>query len=296
MNNLVLSSFLGIAFLAMSAYPQVVQAIDDPDEAAVRNAYAKVEFKCGLPPLTNAAIKQLQDAQVTQESLNNRVADATPIFNLSSFRTGTIASIASRPWSDFVTPPQQGGQVLEGFSNNRYYASEGASSSWSESEVRWAPSHTVAAEAEAHILAMTVAEVIAHASPQWSSATVTYTRYVAFTVDATYQGKSTGPHKAIFLFGTDTKGNEVIAQNDLISGGQVLWDSLKQPSYPAGLLQSRLRETTVVANWIRQNEIPSSTCSSSSTADLCCVRGKCGLSSFVVEKDLATPIATNGVR
>ena len=223
MNNRVLISFFGIAFMAMSAYSQVVQAIDDPDEGAVRNAYATVEFKCGLPPLTNAAIKQLQEAQVTQESLNNRVADATPIFNLSSFRTGTIASIASHPWSDFVTAPQQGGQVLEGFSNNRYYTSEGASSSWSESEVRWAPSHTVAAEAEAHILAMTVAEVIAQASPQWSSATVTYTRYVAFTVDATYQGKSTGPHKAIFLFGTDTKGNEVIAQNDLISGGQVLW-------------------------------------------------------------------------
>lgn len=293
MNNLVLSSFLGIAFLAMSAHSQIVQAVDDPDEAAVRNAYAKVAFKCGLPQLANAAIKQLQEAQVTQESVNTRVADATPIFNLSSFRTGTIASIASKPWADFVALPQQGGQILAGFSNTRSFTSEGASSHWSESEVRWAPSHTVAAEAEAHFLAVTVAEVIAQASQQWSSATVTYTRYVAFTVDATYQGKSTGPHKAIFLFGTDTTGNEVIAQNDLISGSQVLWDSLKQPYYPAGLLQSRLRETAVIANWIRQNEMPSSSCSSSSTADLCCVQGKCGLSSSLVEKDLATPINTS---
>jgi len=142
------------------------------------------------------------------------------------------------------------------------------------------------------MLDMTVADVIKLASKQWYPFPVTYTRYAAFTVDASFQGKSTGPHKAIFFFGKDDKGKEAVAQNDLLSAPMALWDVPQRPAYPAGLLQSRMREMPVVANWVRANEMPAANCASSPKGDLCCTHDRCGISETDLNRDLAAKLPT----
>ena len=67
------------------------------------------------------------------------------------------------------------------------------------------------------------------AGPYWSdqNTPVRYARYT-FTVDASLNGKSTGPHKAISLFGTDPQEKEFVAENDLINATYAgMWQLLK---------------------------------------------------------------------
>jgi hypothetical protein len=85
------------------------------EEEVVRNAYARFSFLCGLPPVTNAGTAQLADTKIDAAKLEASVANATPLYELSDFQTGSIASIANEPWGSFVTaplPPSQGGEVL----------------------------------------------------------------------------------------------------------------------------------------------------------------------------------------
>lgn len=279
----------GVAALLLAHAPLNAQLQTmSHEEEVVRNAYAKVSFICGLPPLTKAASDQLRNGTIDQAALEAKISEATPVFDLNDFQTGTVASIANERWGQFVSPPL-GGQVLESSSSRKNFSDSGVHGDWFESEVHWRDAQPLPSEAGAKMLAITVAEAIALGSPQWSDLPVTYTRYAAFTVSSTYKGKSSGPHRAIFFFGKDPHGNEVVAENDLISGPQALWDSLKQSAYPSGLLQTKLRETPVIADWIRANEISSPTCQSSKR-DLCCVGGKCGLSQSDVNKDLSSPL------
>ena len=154
--------------------------------------------------------------------------------------------------------------------------------------MRWAASKSVPPDVEKQILSLSVSEAIKKFTPDLFDAQATYTRYAAFTVNATFQGKSTGPHKAIFFFGKDSDGNDVVTPNDLISGTSAMWSALKNSYYPTGLLQSRLRGTPAVNDWVRANEVPAESCSTKA-GDVCCSRGKCGLSQADVNRDLSTP-------
>jgi hypothetical protein len=57
-------------------------------------------------------------------------------------------------------------------------------------------------------------------------------------------GKSRGPHKAIFFFGTDAKGREYVGTNDVMSGPSPLDTYANNPSQvePSGLLSGKFRE------------------------------------------------------
>lgn len=274
------------------------------DEEVVRNTYAKLSFLCAVSPLEQIALNQEQYAKVDQVTLTNKVAAAVPTFELSDFQSGSIATIANKPWMDYVSQPS--GQVLHGnwsshsdFSTPPPQHPDGVK--WSRSTdstnsvqtytitVNWA-NESLTPDQEAYVSSYSVAKAIEIGTPQWSAVPITLTRYVAFTVNATFDGKSTGSHKAIFLFGTDNSGKEVVVPNDLISGPQPIWDVLIKPAYPVGLLRTESRDVPVVANWIRANTMPASSCSSSKQ-DVCCSQGRCGLAPADVSRDLSTPHA-----
>lgn len=79
------------------------------DEEVVRNAYAKFSLLCSLPPVTNSAVPQLAGAKMDTLQLDAKVAKATPVFDLTGFQTGSVASIANDTWGTFVTPPPHNG-------------------------------------------------------------------------------------------------------------------------------------------------------------------------------------------
>jgi hypothetical protein len=134
-------------------------------------------------------------------------------------------------------------------------------------------------------------EFPAPGSPPGPMQTVTYTRYAAVTVNATFQGESTGPYKVIFLFGTYGQGKEQIQVYDLMSGEHDnvgLGNLLTEHGYPEAFLQSRLRDNLIIAGWIRTNEMPALSCSAVK-ADLCCSKGRCGISETDLNRDLSGP-------
>lgn len=135
---------------------------------------------------------------------------------------------------------------------------------------------------------MTVAEAIKVDGRNWSSIPINYTRYAAFTVDLTFDGKSVGPYKALFLFGTNGSGKEAnSAMLDPISGNALV-ATAGHDTYPAGLFQTRMRELPQVADWIRANEMPAASCST--PHEVCCSHGRCGISQADVNRDLSKPV------
>lgn len=160
--------------------------------------------------------------------------------------------------------------------------------------VKWIPAPQLNPEGENFILSKTVAEIIKIGAPQWQPSSmplVTYTRYAAFTVNVILQGKSSGPHKAIVFFGTDSKGKECAAWNDLISGPSPLDNFANNLSIgePSGLLLGKFREAPVVANWLRANLVSDTNCAQNRRT-LCCSRGHCGISSTAFNQAMSTPL------
>ena len=275
---------------ASTAYPQEMSH----EEEVVRNAYAKLSFLCGLPPVKQAAETQIEGGQVDPQALATAITDATPIFTLSDFQIGPITNIASETWDNFVTYPPAGGLLLKGHitgesdDDNRYRTE------YQMATVYWSKNHETIPNPEAVklMLSQPVSEIIKLGGPQWahgSKVPITYTRYAAFTVDAAFQGQMSGPHKAIFFFGTDPRGNEFVAANDLITGENPLWPILNGHVNLSGLLLGKVRETPVVANWLRANVMNAASCSAT-PHEVCCAHGRCGISPVVFNRDLSTPI------
>jgi hypothetical protein len=265
------------------------------DEESVRNAYAKLSFLCALDPLTQSALDQLGGLPTDDLKINAKIAKSTPTYTLSAFESGTVATIATDQWRQFIALPQPGANQLAADLMSYNNSDSGNATAWYAARAQWRPTPKITPDAEKAMLDRTVGEAIKLYSPEWSESPATYTRYVAFTVDAALDGKSTGPHQAIFFFGTDAHGHEVVAVNDPLSGAQALWQMFDQSTYPTGLLSSRLRDTPVVATWIRANEIPAASCDTAKR-DVCCSHGRCGISTRDLNRDLATvlPAPKNG--
>jgi hypothetical protein len=261
------------------------------EEEVVRNAYAKVELLCSLKPITQAGISQMSGSEVDQQLIGDKVKEATPSFELTDFNAGKVADIADEPWRQFVTPPPPGEKVLWGGLVTLPFSDNGNLTQWQAAEVRWNPGPTYYDPDEVRrLFDRSVRETIKEGTPYWSNTPVTYTRYASFTVNATFQGHSSGPHKAIFFFGTDSHGMESIALNDLISGVQPLWDGIQSTQYPTGLLRSSLRDTPTVASWTRANDMPTASCAPTKGDDICCSHGRCGISVANMNRDLSTPL------
>jgi hypothetical protein len=263
------------------------------EEEVVRNAYAKVAMLAAIQTVSENAV--LPNASTQAESLvAAKIASSQPVFDLSNFQVGSIASVAGENWKQYLTLATDGQSVLKSMTTTFSHGDSGNRTEWIGVKLYWAQAHPHSPDVIRQMEDMNIASIVKVGSPQWSTVPVTYTRYAAFTVDATFAGQSTGTHKAIFFFGTDPNGKEYVAVNDLLSGTQALWAALQKPMYPTGLLSSNLRELPAVAGWLRSNEMPvASSCAAGSVAgkhDLCCTKGRCGLSVTDLNRDLAAPL------
>ena len=287
-----LAVVITVFFAASNAYAQDMSH----EEEAVRNAYAKLSLMCNLPPLINAGALQVSNIQITPELLTARIANATPVFDLSDFKVGPISEIADRKWSEFNTVPSPGTPILRGHLITQDFNDNGSNTEWKMAAVNWAPAQQENTEALELILSQPISEIIKLAGGQWYDGTagvtapITYTRYAAFTVNATFQGRSTGPHKAIFFFGHDAHGKEFVSGNDFKSGASPLYYFSNHPLELSGLLLGKLRETPAVRNWLANNVAPASYCSPDAQA-VCCQHGHCGLSPYEFNRDLSIPLS-----
>lgn len=263
-------SVLGLA-VAISITPLLGQS-STHEEEVVRNTYGALSFLCGLEPISEAARDHKNPSPT---GIDREVAEATPVFDISHFQTGTVASISSQRWSTrFSTPDKDLPTVLVGNAMQAGYTTETSTFSWRLMQIRWDVDNSYTPELTAQIEKWTVGQAIKLGSRNWS-ATGTYTRYATFEITATFQGKTVGPYTASFFFGKDDKGKEVVAPVDTIVSGQLLWEALLPIAYPAGLVRSlNANQSTFLDHWIHDNQV--SICSST-RSDLCCSRGVCSL-------------------
>lgn len=286
-------AFLAIAVGAIFPFATNAQSMSHEEEV-IRNAYAELSLLCGLVPVTQAGMSQFGGLTVDPEVLREKIDKVTPEFELSDFRTGTVAGIANKTWDNFITVPPPHSQILSGSLTTQYYNDNGNQTDWQLAEVRWMPGPNGNPEGDKFILSLTVSEIIDLASNQWKDSdavgSVTYTRYATATVNAKFQGKSTGPHRAIFFFGKDTHGIEFVAENDLSSGQNDVQYFLNHRADLDGLLLGKIREAPIVAEWLRNNVMPASSCSSTDTHAMCCEHGKCGISPVTYNRELSVPL------
>jgi hypothetical protein len=287
---------LSFTFLTLSDSAQTMSH----EEEVVRNTYAKLTLLCAVDVLTkNIALSRGDRDKVSQAEIDNKLAAALPTYDLSDFQIGDLSSIGNRPLSDFESVPAEGRHILR-ISGTAYTYADYSSvydpvTHWAGMHVKWEDAHSVNAaplQPMSELGTASVQEIPQSGSKPEPLKRVVYTRYAAYTVNATYQRESTGPYKAFFLFGSDDHGKGYIAAFDLISGEHDnvgLGNMLAEPGYPTGFLQSRLREHPVIANWIRANEMPASSCASV-TGDVCCSRGRCGVSQTDLNRELAAPL------
>jgi len=256
------------------------------EEEVVRNAYAKASLLCAVEPLTQAGFDQISGKQVDEVKLSKQMSDASPVFTLSDFDTGSIISIAGDHWGRFVTMPPPGTQILTAGSVTYNFSDAGNPVNWNALRASWEP-FSASAEFINASRERSIAETLKIGGAEWSSKAVTYTRYVTLTVKATFQGKSVGPYQAIFFIGRDGAGQEVLTQNDVISG-KVVAAALNTTYYPS-FVNSSLRNTNAIAGWLRTNAIPASSCSVAGH-DMCCSGGRCGISEADLQHALVTPL------
>lgn len=271
------------------------------EEEIVRNAYAKLSLMCEVGVLTENIIFLEGGDRLSQQQIDRKMTEAIPTYDLSNFQVGDLTSLKDQPLGNFVSLPSEGQRVLRISGEAISYTDPPHRESdpvmhWGIVKVHWTnPNKHDFPDMRtpiSQLLTWSLQEIKGPGSPPQPMQTLTYTRYAAFTVNATFRNESTGPYKALFLFGTYGKGKEQILAYDLMSGEHDnvgLGNILTEHGYPEAFLQSRLRENPVIASWIRANEMPASSCNAVKV-DLCCSKGRCGISETDLNKDLSAPI------
>ena len=272
--------------LALTSFTVATQAATHEEEV-VRSTYATLSFLCGLEPVSNVAIGA---KEATLPLLEKEVSAATPVFEITNFQTGSIASIASQSWATRFSPPEDSSAVLLGDNIQRYYGDADIQPSveWLMVDVHWGINDTYTPKRLAAIQALTVGDVVklnaSGGEGTWIEKPATYTQYATFEVTLKFQGRTVGPYTASFFFGEDANKNEIVIPQDAITG-QILWNVLPPTAaYPSNLVKIGSRRSPTVNRWIQANI--SDTCSSA-RSDLCCSEDRCALPRAAVEKDLS---------
>lgn len=271
------------------------------EEEAVRNAYAKLSFMCELVPLYNSVFPYsssvpLDSRKTDSAVLQAAISNTCPVFSLSAFQTGPIADIANEPLSSFITMPTLHDEVIQGGKRGMSYNFSGNVTEFVGVEFRWVDITQSGSNGYPYSEDFTVAKGMAQKEFEWSDQkNPVLTRYAAYTVNATLQGKSTAPHRAIFFFGHDASGKGVINPVDPIDDTGILYHVQDELAYPGAFLSSDVRDVPVVAAWVRSHEMPSASCSEAART-LCCSQGHCGISQSDINRELAAPLppAKNG--
>jgi hypothetical protein len=268
-----------------------VAADMSPEETLVRTAYAKFAYASEQNALYQLALEAntqhdlLAEAKgtapkrsVTPEqrlAARQKLAAAQVSFKLNDFVIGYVADIRDRKASDLISPPI--GEIFDAGPQTYGFSEGGQGLHLYGLHLRWGAPFV----GEREDLNATIGELERFSTSE---------RYASYSVTATFQGRSLGPYRALFVFGRDTKGNATVMPEDENTNDTALTWVLAQSLFPEALVRTRLRAYPVVAEWLNRHE---KSCSQSSR-DVCCdlTRLQCGPGSDDVAKGLSEPLPT----
>jgi len=263
------------------------------EETVVRTAYAKFAYASEQEAIGHLALEAggaPVPAVFAGLTSDQRLALAQVSFRLSDFAVGNLRDIIGRKAIDLVSPPV--GEMLSAATPTYSYSDAGFSTIWYSLQPRWLPASATSPE----VLSATLGEL--HEMEWHSQApTAQWQRYASYSVTATFQGKSRGPYKALFIFGHDEKGNEMVMPEDATTDSSALATVLAAHLFPEAFVRTTLRTYPVVANWLSAHQRFSTTCSRGQ-GDVCCdlVQLQCGLGSGDVADGLSKPLPGSSPR
>src|SRR5262249_29755284 len=148
-------------------------------------------------------------------------------------------------YSDLVTKPS--GDALDiGAGTWRFVTDEPRETNSDVAIVRWRPSQTVDEDWD---------QLFGDIYPK-TEIGGQHTRYAAFRVKASFQGRSREYH-AMFLFGADQQGRAAIFTADMIIdiNGGALHKFLTRTSYPETLIEGGLGKDPVIYDWLASHQV-----------------------------------------
>lgn len=289
----LISSLLSAQILTVGsgvASETPAQLTDSAMIATVQGAYAKLRFSAQLTPLAEMLPDIMQETTggrttkpVSIALLNQKIEQHTVTFELSDFKIGNISDISNARASEFMTPAV-GGEMLM-LNSESYMFNLGMEINQIEGlKPKWVPAP------EESIGNMTIGEL---RDRQWqgSQGPRQWERYVSYTATVSFQGKTRGPYKALFVFGHDPKGNILITPEDAITFGVALADSLSVSLFPRVLLHTAIREHPVVVDWLNAHERAGVSCDQDRSG-VCFdpVTLECYLGGMDVQREFAKPL------
>jgi len=280
--------YLAAIFTLLSCLSAATATDMTHEETVVRTAYAKYAYLSEQRVVGDLAIESgSAKVPVARDGIgltpDQRLAAAQISFTLSDFVVGDVREILDRKALDLISPPV--GEMLTTNGEEGFRYCEGAlDAPWISLEVQWSPAHPLAPEVQDIKLTNLYQLEWRQQRPE-----TLWQRYASYSVTVTYQGKSRGPYKALFIFGHDAKGNEVIEPEDATTNGLVL--ALRDHVFPDAFVLTHLRTNPVVANWVNARQMSGPACSVGQH-DVCCdlVQLKCGPGRIDVANGLSKPL------
>jgi hypothetical protein len=260
-----------------------------PEETVVRTAYAKFAYAAEQYQMTQIATESLGTvvgALKPNNTMTNdqRLAAAQVVFVLNDFVIGNMQDIMKSKLTDFISVSNR--EILVAGARWYQVAEGGVMVKVKSIEPQWRPAPVFEDEGGA-TKALTFANGISNTVPGHSPAVV-WQRYASYSVTVTFQGKSYGPYKAVFLFGHDANGLEMIQPHDTITDANALAFALEDHLFPDAFVSSHLRNAPVVANWLNAKIVSNQSCATGQ-GNLCCdlVKMQCGLAREDLTQGLA---------
>jgi hypothetical protein len=246
------------------------------EETMVRTAYAKLSFaseQVAVAQLAMEATGAATPQQLAGLSSEQRIANAQLNFTLSDFVVGNVNDILNKKATELINPAvNQRLYITEGYAS---YHRAGQEYQWFQAMPKWVAADPIPVE----LASMTLGEFLNsqwHQKQQWAT-------YASYSVTVTFQGKSAGPYKALFLFGHDDKGNETVEPEDGTVDAIVLARGMQKHLFADALLLEDLFKVPVVKTWVSEKQQP---LNCAEDQGVCCdlSSGHCGPSQSRVEK------------
>ncbi len=256
------------------------------EETIVRTAYAKFAYAQQQGVIGSLALEVGMKMPVPQRyagmTAEQRLAAEQITFVLGNFVVGDVRDILDRRAVELISPAA--GETLNVVGVTQDYAGTGAG--WRCFVARWQP-----AVPQPPSLSDIKLRDLYHLQWEKDRPETVWQRYASYTVTIRFRDKVEGPYRALFIFGHDPSGNELVEPEDGVVDVSGLAYALHDRLFPDGLVLTKLRTYPVVANWLQANQVSSPTCSVGQS-DVCCdlIKLKCGPGRDDVAKGLSKPL------
>lgn len=263
--ELMIKLILVSLFISSLSFAQMTN-----QEKVVRAAYAKLSY----------AIEQRGVTQLAMEAIGaaHKAPPAPYGFSvrLDNFTMGNAKDILDRRVIDLISPATN--RVLDIQLGRHSYIAGGKESQWFEPTAKWGAASPANQDADR----LTIRDFL---QLQWQGAQAasTWQTYASYSVTVSYQGETAGPYQALFLFGRDSRGEEVVEPEDGTINAVALAAAMHEHIFADAFVTTELRNIPVVANWVNERE--QADCSED--LDRCCELSslRCGPRRSLVEKE-----------